>query len=313
MRNFKDYLALFFKGMGMGAADVVPGVSGGTIAFITGIYEELIDSIKSIDASTLGLLVRFKLAAFWKAINGNFLITVLLGIVVSVFSLARLITFLLEAHPIKVWSFFFGLIVISAITILREVKQWNIGVIFMLFLGIGIAYYITVATPASTPNEWWFVLISGAVAICAMILPGISGAFILLILGKYEFITGALHELNIPVILIFILGCLIGLLSFVRVISWVLHKYYFLAVALLSGFMIGSLNKVWPWKEVTSFRIDSHGIQVALQDKSILPTSYMEATGTDPQLLPALFFAAIGIGVVVIVEKIVHANLKEKK
>lgn len=297
----------------MGAADVVPGVSGGTIAFITGIYEELIDSIKSINANTLMLILKLKLVEFWKSINGGFLLAVLAGIFVSIFSLAKLISYLLEAHPIKVWSFFFGLVVISAITILREVKKWNIGVVAMLVLGIAVAYYITIASPASTPNDWWIVLLSGAVAICAMILPGISGAFILLILGKYEYVTGALHELNIQVILIFIAGCLIGLLSFVRVISWVLKKYYFMAVALLSGFMIGSLNKVWPWKEVISFRIDSNGGQVALQDQSILPTNFLEQTGNSPEILQALFFMAIGIGLVVIVEKIAHSNINEKQ
>lgn len=312
MRRFKDYLTLFFKGVGMGAADVVPGVSGGTIAFITGIYEELINSIKSVDGSTLPLLLKFKWIEFWKRINGGFLMAVLLGIFVSILSLAKLISYLLETHPIKVWSFFFGLVVISAVTILREVRKWSLGVAVMLLLGIGIAYYITVASPATTPNDWWFVMLSGAIAICAMILPGISGAFILLILGKYEYVTGALHELNIPVIAIFIVGCVIGLLSFVRVISWVLNKYYFMAVALLSGFMIGSLNKVWPWKEVVSFWIDSNGEQVALQDQSILPTNYLELTGNSPEILQALFFMAIGIGIVVIVEKLAHANIKEK-
>ena len=295
MRSFRDYVTLFFKGMGMGAADVVPGVSGGTIAFITGIYEELINSIKSVNGNTLTLLLKLKLGEFWKSVNGGFLLSVVFGIFVSILSLAKLISYLLESHPIKVWSFFFGLVVISAITILREVKKWSTGVAVMLLLGIGIAYYITIASPASTPNDWWYVLLSGAIAICAMILPGISGAFILLILGKYEYVTGALHEMNLPVIAIFIAGCIIGLLSFVRVISWVLKKYYFMAVALLSGFMIGSLNKVWPWKEVIAFRVDSDGNQVALQEQSILPTNYTELTGNSPEMLQALFFMAIGL------------------
>jgi len=295
----------------MGAADVVPGVSGGTIAFITGIYEELINSIKSLDGKTFRLFFTFKWSDFWKSINGNFLFSVLLGIIVSVFSLAKLISYLLEVHSIKVWSFFFGLVVISAITILREVKKWSFSVVVMLLIGIIIAYYITIVSPSTTPNAWWFVLLSGAVAISAMILPGISGAFILLILGKYEYVTGALHELNIPVILIFVVGCVLGLLSFVRLISWVLNKYYYTTVALLSGFMIGSLNKVWPWKEIISYRIDSHGEQVALQEKSILPSQYL-SLGNNPEILEALLFMAIGIGVVVIIEKIAHANEKEE-
>ena len=311
MRSIKDYAILFFKGIAMGAADVVPGVSGGTIAFITGIYEELINSIKLINGGTLLLLLKFKLVDFWRSINGSFLASVLFGIIVSIFSLAKLISYLLDMHAIKVWSFFFGLVVISAITILREIKKWNIGVVFMLIVGVAVAYYITIASPASTPNHWWFILLSGAIAICAMILPGISGAFILLILGKYEYVTDALHQLNIPVIVLFVVGCVLGLLSFVRVISWVLEKYYYMMVALLSGFMIGSLNKVWPWKQVLSFRIDSSGEQVPLLEQSILPTQYFEISGKNPELLHALFFMAIGIGVVVIVEKIAHANAKK--
>ncbi len=308
MRVFKDYLLLFAKGMGMGAADVVPGVSGGTIAFITGIYQELLDSLKLIDMSNLRLLVRFQVASFWKAINGNFLASIFLGILVSLISLAKLITYLLEVHPIKVWSFFFGLVVISAVTVLRQIDRWKPTVIIGLIVGIVVAYFITVATPAATSDAWWLIFISGAIAISAMILPGISGAFILLILGKYKFITGALHEFNYQVILVFAAGCVTGLLSFVRIVSWVLDKYYQVAIAVLSGFMIGSLNKVWPWKEVLSYRIDSEGNQIPAIDQSILPNHYYDTTGNDPQILLAILLMAMGIGVVVILEKIANRD-----
>jgi len=309
MRIFKDYLILFAKGMGMGAADVVPGVSGGTIAFITGIYQELLHALKSINTTSLQLLIRLQLVAFWKAINGNFLLSIFSGVIVSLVSLAKLITYLLEVHPIKLWSFFFGLVVISAITVLRQIDRWKLTVVVGLFVGIAVAYFITLATPATTSNDWWLIFLSGAIAISAMILPGISGAFILLILGKYKYVTGALHEFNYQVILIFVAGCVTGLMSFVRLVSWVLDKYYQVAIAVLSGFMIGSLNKVWPWKEVLTYRVDSDGNQIPALDQSILPNHYLEVTGNDPQILQAILLVAMGIGVVVVLEKIANRGV----
>ena len=181
MGKQKNYLLLVLKGCAMGAADVVPGVSGGTIAFITGIYEELIDSIKSIDLQALKLLLSLKFADFWKKINGSFLLGVAGGIAISIFSLAKLMTWLLEHHPIYIWSFFFGLIVASSVLVAKEIKHWHIGTVISLIAGGCIAYVITVMSPAETPNTWWFIILSGAIAICAMILPGISGAFILLL------------------------------------------------------------------------------------------------------------------------------------
>lgn len=308
MRTFKDYLIIFFKGIGMGAADVVPGVSGGTIAFISGIYKELLDSLKLINTSSLKLLLRFQFVNFWKKINGNFLLSIFLGFLVSLISLAKLITYLLEVHPIKVWSFFFGLVVISVITVLRQIDRWKFSVLAGLLVGISVAYLITIATPTSTPDAWWFIFISGAIAISAMILPGVSGAFILLILGKYKYVTGALHEFNFEVISVFVAGCVTGLMSFVRVVSLVLEKYYQVTIAVLSGFMIGSLNKVWPWKEVLTYRIDSEGNQIPAIDQSVLPNHYYDVTGNDPQILQAILLIAMGIGVVVILEKIAEKN-----
>lgn len=293
----------------MGAADVVPGVSGGTIAFITGIYKELLNSLKSINTSSLGLLLRFQMMSFWKEINGSFLLSVFLGVLVSLISLAKLITYLLETHPIKVWSFFFGLVIISAVTILRQIVKWKLTVVTGLLVGIVVAYLITIAAPATTTNAGWFIFISGAIAISAMILPGISGAFILLILGKYKYVTGALHEFNYQVILIFVGGCITGLMSFVRIVSWLLDKYYQVAIAVLSGFMIGSLNKVWPWKETLTYRIDSEGNQISALDQSVLPNHYYDITGDDPQILLAILLMAMGIGVVVILEKIANRGI----
>ena len=203
-RNLKDYGLLVLKGMGMGAADVVPGVSGGTIAFIVGIYEELIDSIKSINGASLKLLFTGKIAAFWKAINANFLLSIIAGIGISIFSLAKIITWLLTDHPILVWSFFFGLVLASTWFVSKDIKKWDWKTILSYIIGIVIAFYITVATPAETPSNLFFIFLCGAIAICAMILPGISGSFILVLLGKYFYIMEAVKTFNIPVMLVFI-------------------------------------------------------------------------------------------------------------
>ncbi len=294
---------LYLKGVSMGCADVIPGVSGGTVAFITGIYEELINSIKSIDLNAFRLLFRFQLIAFWKSINGNFLIAVLAGIVTSLLSLSKLMTYLLENHPISIWSFFFGLILVSSPLILRDIIKWNFFTVLSFIFGIAIAYLITVLSPTQTPSNLFFIFFCGALAICAMILPGISGAFILLLIGKYEYMITALINFNIPVILVFIMGCFLGLLGFSHVLSWILTHYRFPTLAVLAGFMIGSLNKVWPWKEVIAFRMDHEGLQVPSFDQSVWPGRYLEATGNDPQIFYAILFASVGIFLVVAIEK----------
>jgi putative membrane protein len=311
LRTPKDYLILYLKGVGMGGADVIPGVSGGTIAFISGIYDELINSIKSIDVEAFRLLFKFRIADFWRKINGSFLISVLAGMVTSLLSLSRLMTYLLEKYPISVWSFFFGLILVSSPLIMRDIKRWNVATIFSFIIGIVIAYLITVLSPTETPDHLLFIFFCGALAICAMILPGISGAFILLLIGKYEYMINALIHFNIPVIIVFILGCFIGLTSFSHFLSWLLNNYRFQALALLAGFMIGSLNKVWPWKEVLSYRMNSEGHQVPAFDQSIWPAQYLIKTGSDPQVFQAILFAALGVFLVVALEK-TAAVLKSK-
>jgi len=302
---------LYLKGVSMGVADVIPGVSGGTVAFITGIYEELINSIKSIDVDAFRLLLRFRIADFWKRINGSFLISVLAGIVTSLLSLSRLMTYLLEHHPIPVWSFFFGLILISSPLILRDIQKWNAGTVLSFIIGVVVAYVITVLSPTETPTNLFFIFLCGALAICAMILPGISGAFILLLIGKYEYMITALINFDLPVILVFVLGCFLGLVGFSHFLSWILTHFRFPTLALLAGFMIGSLNKVWPWKKVISWRLNHEGIQVPAFDASIWPGQYLDATGKDPLLFYAILFAAVGIFLVVAIEK-TAAYLKSK-
>lgn len=268
------FLLLWLKGCAMGTADVVPGVSGGTIAFISGIYEELIESIRRADLTALRLLGRLRFGEFWRHVNGRFLLPVLLGIATAVFSLARLMTYLLTNHPVAVWSFFFGLIVASALLVARQVGKWDWRSAAALLAGIAVAWWITVASPAETPETWWFIMLSGAIAICAMILPGISGAFILLLLGKYQFILQAVGELNIPVLALFLAGAVAGIVSFSHLLSWLLRHWHDVTVATLMGFMIGSLNKVWPWKEVLETYIDSHGKIQPLVEANVWPERF---------------------------------------
>ncbi|MCC8063209.1 MAG: DUF368 domain-containing protein [Rikenellaceae bacterium] len=294
MKAKRNYLMLVLKGIGMGAADVIPGVSGGTIAFITGIYEELIGSIRSFDLTALRKLLKLDLKGFWKHINGGFLFSVLAGIGISIFSLAKVMKYLLETHPIFVWSFFFGLIIASAWLVAREVKRWGVGTVVALVAGAVAAYMITVLSPASTPDAWWFIMLSGAIAVCAMILPGISGAFILLLLGKYAYIIGAVSAFNIPVLLLFVVGAVVGIISFSHLLSWLLAKHHGMTVALLTGFMVGSLNKIWPWKETLETYTDSHGAVQPLVERNVLPGVFEQATGQPAMLGWALFFMAVG-------------------
>ena len=302
IKKIRNYPLLILKGMAMGAADVVPGVSGGTIALIAGIYEELIFSIKSINLKALKLLFEGKLAAFWKTINGNFLLSVLLGIVISIFSLSKGLTFLLHHYPILVWSFFFGLIVASAIYVARTIKTWNAGAVIAGIAGIVIAYFITVISPTEANTSWIYIFFSGVIAICAMILPGISGSFILVLLGMYQFILGAVVDLNIPVLLVFVAGAAIGIIGFSNVLSWLLKKFHTLTIALLSGFMVGSLNKIWPWKEVTESFIARHGDVTPLAERNILPGTYETLTGNESLLWGAFFFLVDGFVLIFVIE-----------
>lgn len=275
-RKLKDYVVLMLKGMGMGAADVVPGVSGGTIAFIVGIYDELINSIKSINLESLKLFFTGKWGAFWKKINGNFLFFLLAGIGISVFSLAKLITWLLVDHPILVWSFFFGLVLASTWFVSKDIKEWKSWKTWIAFvIGVVVAFYITVATPAETPSNLLFIFVCGAIAICAMILPGISGSFILVLLGKYFFIMDAVKTLDVVVMVVFAAGACIGITSFSRILSYALAHFRNITLAVLTGFMLGSLNKVWPWKEVVETFVDSHGEVKPLVEHNILPNAYV--------------------------------------
>lgn len=304
MREKKDYLLLFLKGIGMGAADVIPGVSGGTIAFISGIYGELIDSIKSINFTTLKLLLTGKISAFFKAVNGWFLLSVFGGIAVSIFSLAQLMKWLLTTHPVPVWSFFFGLILVSSAFIIRSSDKFGVKGWISFIVGVLVAFFITSVSPVKTTEALWFVFLSGSIGICAMILPGISGAFILLLLGKYLYIMTAVTEFNLPVILVFVAGAAIGLILFSNFLSWLLNHYHTLTIALLAGFMIGSLNKVWPWKIVKTWAEGSHGDMVPVTEQNVLPATYADVTGLDSTVFAAITLFLIGIFLLITIETI---------
>lgn len=290
----KNTLLLYAKGIAMGAADVVPGVSGGTIAFITGIYDELLRSIGAIPGAAM-LLFRGRIREAWATANANFLLVLFGGILTSVFSLAKLITYLLEAHPIPVWSFFFGLILVSVHLVGKEIQRWDLSRIVGLILGVVFAYVITVAAPMQWSSSSLSLFFAGAIAICAMILPGISGSFILVLLGLYPVVLGAVKDLDLAVMAIFAAGCLVGILSFARVLSWMLDRWRDLTLTFLTGLMLGSLNKVWPWKETLTWRIDSHGERIPMLEQNLLPGAYAELTGQDPQLALAIVLAVAGI------------------
>jgi putative membrane protein len=302
-RTLKDHFLLYTKGLAMGAADVVPGVSGGTIAFITGIYEELIHSIKVISQSAQKDLVKGKIGEFFKSINWVFLIPLLAGIGSSIILLSKLVLYFLEFHPIPLWSFFFGLIIASTIVVYRKIRTHTLWVILSALTGVVIAYWITIVSPTETRNDLWFIFICGAIAICAMILPGISGSFILLLMGKYEYILTALQELKLSIIITFMAGCIIGLSVFARFLDWLLSRYHDLTVALLAGFMVGSLNKVWPWKEVLQTMTNSKGEIKVIQDRNILPSEYTAITGNDSDIFVAITLALVGFVVVILIEK----------
>ncbi|MDR1860686.1 MAG: DUF368 domain-containing protein [Bacteroidales bacterium] len=301
-RTFKDCLLIAAKGVAMGAADVVPGVSGGTVALISGIYDELINTLKNVPNAVKCLFKsRFNLPLFWKELNGTFLTALLSGIALSFISLAKLITYLLENQPVLVWSFFTGLILASTVFIARDVK-WNLKAAVAFVLFAAVSFFIT--SPENSPLQSapapWYIFLCGAIAICAMILPGISGSFILVLLGQYFFMMTAIHELHFIILLIFLCGAIIGLLLFSNILSWLLKRYKNMTLVSLTGFMLGSLNKIWPWKRTLETFTDSHGIVKPLVEENVLPGHYYG----NPQLFRAILVACAGFALIFVIERI---------
>ena len=294
----KSKVYLFFKGVAMGAADIVPGVSGGTIALITGIYEELIESIKNINLRLFKTLFTKGFKTFWHDLNGNFLLTLALGIMSSILLLAQFISYLLLNHEFKIWGFFFGLILSSGILKYREVNNISSSSLTYLFLGILIASIISISGPTTTPNNYFFIFLTGSIAICAMILPGISGSFILLLLSKYEFIINSIKDFKFDVLIVFALGCIFGLLLFSRFLSYLFLNYKDYVLSLLSGFLFGSLLKVWPFKTIIETRINSEGIKEAFVTRPALPN-----TGNIEEIIFFIMFSIVGYLLIYFLQK----------
>lgn len=282
----------------MGIAELVPGVSGGTIAFISGIYEELINSINNVNFSTLKTLQREGFKPFWTQLNGNFLLALFSGMLVSIVSFSKLIKWALEFHPVPIWSFFFGLVLASILFVAKGVKKWTLGSLLLLAASAVLAFFITTLPPSENADSLPYLFMSGSIAICAMILPGISGAFILVLLGSYKTVIDAVDEKDFKILITVALGCLVGLLSFARLLKWMFNHHKNITLAILTGFIAGSLNKIWPWKEVLSTK--TIGKKVIIIDESISPFSF----DGDPQLTMAIIAAIIGFSLIFILEKV---------
>lgn len=320
MKNIFNYLLVTVKGICMGAADVIPGVSGGTIAFMTGIYEELVGSINSINTTAVKLLFTGKIRQFWKHINGNFLLALVAGIAVSILSLAKLMQYLLNFHPIQTWAFFFGLIVASSIFILRGIKGWKFKDFLQLVFGIVLGVVVCTLSPTETPDGLWFIFICGAIAICAMILPGISGSFILLVLGKYEYMMSVLADIvsgkgevmDFITVVVFIVGALVGIIAFAKFLHWLLKHYHRETLLVMAGFIIGSLVKVWPWSNMPDIICSQFEEALPLMESRAFDEMIVLYGGqVDMHVWGAVAFAVVGLVLVVGIE--VASNLIRKK
>lgn len=320
MRKLKDYIMVGVKGACMGAADVIPGVSGGTIAFIMGIYDEFVGSLASVNAEAVRLLFSGKIKAFWKHINGNFLLSLILGIGVSVVALAGLMQMLLSDFPIPTWAFFFGLIVASSMFIIRGISGWKLKEVIFLVFGVVLGVVVCTLSPTKTPDALWFIFLSGAIAICAMILPGISGSFILLILGKYQYVMECISELvsgvnigsNLVIIGVFLIGAVVGILGFSKFLHWLLARWHKETLIVLAGFIIGSLVKVWPWSNTEAIVCSQFPAVAALAEsaeegsmiaqKALDAAVSAQASQIDLQIGLAILFAIIGFSIVTGIE-----------
>ncbi len=297
-RSFPDYIVLGVKGFCMGASDVVPGVSGGTMAFILGIYEELIDAIKSFDLKSFQFFVTLKFRPLLGRISWQFLLAVGIGIFTAIFTLSSLLSWLLQNRPVFIWSFFLGLILASVVSVSRRVEAWRILTWLCLVGGTLGSYFLVGLVPVSTPNDYWFLFLCGAVAICAMILPGISGSYILVLLGKYQYVLDAVNHRDFLVLGLVAAGACVGIIAFARILGWLLKNYHDLMVATLTGLMIGSLRKIWPWKEALESVVDAHGQMVPLVQSNILPGQW------NGEVLAALSLMVAGLLAVLFLDRL---------
>jgi len=291
--NSGDYVKLALKGFCMGVADVIPGISGGTIAFLLGIYEDLIEAIKSVDTRFVGRLCRLRIREAFEGVEWKFLVSVFAGIISAIVTLSKAISWMLHNEPVMIYSFFFGLILATVPIIARILKNWTPGKILTVLIASVCTYFIVGMVPLATPETWWFIFLSGAVAISAMILPGISGAFILVLLGKYQFLLDAVNQRDLFIAGMFGLGVVAGIVSFVRVLGWLFREWHDLTVALLTGVVIGSLRKVWPWKEIVRSITTGHGKIIPLEEINVLPVNFNGEVGWAVALMAIGFILAL--------------------
>ncbi len=303
--SIKKAGVLSLKGLCMGSADVIPGVSGGTMALITGIYEDLIMALRSLDSTMVKKLLTLDLKGAVAGIHIRFLLSLFAGIGIAIISLARLMNYLINYYPVFTWSLFFGLIAASILVVSRQVASWTLRTGISLAAGIAVAAFIMNLIPLTTPEALWFIFLCGIIAICAMILPGISGAFILLILGKYEFITATLKNPFLPqhfiIIIVFCLGCLVGLLSFSRLLNYFLKHFRGLTMAFLTGLMIGAMPKIWPWKQILATEL-IHGKPHVTWGSNILPASL------NAEVWIAIGLVTIGFMAVIVIERLARVK-----
>ncbi|HXF64110.1 MAG TPA: DUF368 domain-containing protein [Caldilineaceae bacterium] len=305
-RDLRGQLGLLARGFCMGSADVVPGVSGGTMAFILGIYEELIESIRMVgQPAFLRALLSFRLREALCLLNFPFLAWLLAGILLAILTLAPAIEWMLVHQPVLLWSFFFGLVLASVVTVSRRIPRWTLPLWLSLAVGTVGAYWLVGLVPVQTPNAWWFLFISGAIAICAMILPGISGSFILVLLGKYQYVVSAVNQRDLITLFWVALGCAIGVVSFAQLLSWLFKRYHDLTVALLTGFMLGSLRKVWPWKEVVAYVTGSDGAIIPTIEHNMLPPLTVNGA-LNLEIAYAIGLALVGLLVVLVLDHLAN-------
>ncbi|MBB3167940.1 DUF368 domain-containing protein [Simiduia aestuariiviva] len=294
----RRYFPVFLKGMAMGAADVVPGVSGGTVAFVTGIYDDFIGALRSIRPSTFMLLLKEGPASAWRAINGNFLLAVVAGIATSLFTFAGVISYCLTTYPLLVWSLFFGLIFASSIYMYRQLERCGWREWLMLVIGLSVAWGVSLVRPTDFPPYDWMLFFAGALAICAMILPGISGSFILLLIGAYPLFLHALKTPDFAMLAYFMVGCVTGLLLFSHVLGFLLARFRARTLALLTGFLFGSLSVIWPWKHVVQTRLNSKGEVVPFIQENVLPGQFEVLVGQESQWAACLLMMVLGCALV---------------
>lgn len=308
-RSFLDYVGIVLRGVAMGASDIVPGVSGGTMAFILGIYEELIDSIRAVaQPDLIQAVLKFRIKEVFQILNWKFLLSIAIGVLIAIFTLSGFLEWMLINHPVYLWSFFFGLVLASVFTVSRRIERWTIPLGLALGAGAVGAFTLVGLVPAQTPEAWWFLFLSGSLAICAMILPGVSGAFILVLLGKYQFVLSAVNQRDFVSLGLVFAGACVGVVTFAQILGWFFKRYHDYTVAVLTGLMLGSLRKVWPWKvdvswvkEAGEYVLDSHGERIVAQQALVLPDFGTSAGLTEFAI--ALTLGLVGFGAIILLTR----------